>query len=204
MRTRNEALHRQRREQILTAAAACFTDRGVHRSTMLEICESSGVSAGALYRYFPSKDAIIVALVEAERVENRALIDYLNSGSNVVKKLRSVAGELIDALMDERYGRLSLEIGAEAARNPAAAEAIAANDTELRVALCAALERGQTEGAVDARIDVEATAFLLMSLFDGMAGRSSFSVAPPSKRLIAAFRELVQRLLSPQSARARR
>ena len=198
MRTRDEALHRRRRQEILTAAADCFARRGVHRSTMQEICEASGVSAGALYRYFPSKDAIVVALVEAERAENRALIDHLDASRDVVSGLRGVAAELVRALTDERYGRLSLEIGAEAARNPAAAEAIASSDAELAAALRAALERGQARGAVDAALDIEATAFLLMSLFDGMAGRSTFSAAPPMKRLVAAFENLVHRLLSPR------
>jgi len=198
VRTKDEALHRRRRHQILTAAAACFAERGVHRSTMQQICEASGVSAGALYRYFPSKDSIVVALVEAERAENRELVEHLDASPDVIAGLRSVASALVAALMDERYGRLSLEIGAEAARNPAAAAAISASDTELRLALCAALERGQRDGAVEASLDVEASAFLLMSLFDGMAGRASFSVAPSKRRLVAAFRGLVVRLLAPR------
>ena len=204
MRTRDEALHERRRREILDGAAVCFAERGVHRSTIQQICETSGVSAGALYRYFPSKDSIIVALVEAERAENRALVAHLDAAPDVRSGLRDVAAELIATLMDERYGRLSLEIGAEAARNPAAAQAITAGDTELRVALCASLERGQVDGAVDPRLDVGATVFLLMSLFDGIAGRTAFSVAPSRKRLIAGFRELVERLLAPPDARGGR
>ncbi len=48
-------------ERILTAALALIGRRGVKRLGMQEIAESAGVSRGTLYRYFPSKDQVLVA-----------------------------------------------------------------------------------------------------------------------------------------------
>ena len=53
-----------RRRQILDAAALCFARNGFHATTMPEIFAEVGLSSGAVYRYFPSKQAIFEALVD--------------------------------------------------------------------------------------------------------------------------------------------
>jgi AcrR family transcriptional regulator len=48
-------------ERILIAALGLIGRRGVKRLGMQEIAESAGVSRATLYRYFPSKDQVLVA-----------------------------------------------------------------------------------------------------------------------------------------------
>lgn len=48
-------------ERILTAALGLIGRRGVRRLGMQEIAEAAGVSRGTLYRYFPSKDQVLMA-----------------------------------------------------------------------------------------------------------------------------------------------
>jgi AcrR family transcriptional regulator len=55
-----------RREAILTAAGQLFAEEGFGGSTR-EIAKRLGVTQGLLYRYFPSKDALIDAVFEAFR-----------------------------------------------------------------------------------------------------------------------------------------
>ena len=50
-----------RRKQILDAAFACFAREGFHQTTMQEICREAGLSPGAVYSYFNSKEEIIEA-----------------------------------------------------------------------------------------------------------------------------------------------
>ena len=57
-----EARKTERRDQVLQAAFVCFARRGFHQTTMQEICAEAGLSPGAVYGYFPGKDAIIEAL----------------------------------------------------------------------------------------------------------------------------------------------
>lgn len=52
-------------EAILEAAARVFAARGYHGTNTNRIAERAGVSVGSLYEYFPNKDAILVALVDA-------------------------------------------------------------------------------------------------------------------------------------------
>jgi len=55
--------HREsRREQILVAAWKCFSRNGFHSTSMADVIREAGLSAGAVYLYFRSKDEIIVAV----------------------------------------------------------------------------------------------------------------------------------------------
>lgn len=55
-----EAHIEARRQSIIDAACRTFADRGPN-ATMAEIAEQAGLSAGALYRYFDSKDKLAAA-----------------------------------------------------------------------------------------------------------------------------------------------
>ncbi|MFD5177300.1 TetR/AcrR family transcriptional regulator [Nocardia sp. NPDC058379] len=61
-RVSEEHLER-RRKQILEAAQRCFTRKGFHETSMQDVFAESGLSAGAVYRYFASKNDIIFALI---------------------------------------------------------------------------------------------------------------------------------------------
>jgi len=69
----------ERKSQILEAAKQAFSKQGIHKTRMSDIAESSGLSKGALYWYFDSKDAIILALLdkvfEPEIQEMEALLE---------------------------------------------------------------------------------------------------------------------------------
>lgn len=54
-----------RAEEILGVAASLFEDRGYSVTTMSDIAEAAGVLPGSLYHHFDSKEAIVVALLEA-------------------------------------------------------------------------------------------------------------------------------------------
>jgi AcrR family transcriptional regulator len=51
-------------EAILEAAAHILVEHGFEDTTTRQVAERAGVSIGTLYQYFPSKEALITALVE--------------------------------------------------------------------------------------------------------------------------------------------
>lgn len=59
---------------ILRAAAQVFSQVGYAAGTTNRIAERAGVSIGSLYEYFPNKDALLVALVEAHVREGEAVL----------------------------------------------------------------------------------------------------------------------------------
>src|ERR1700710_1732750 len=53
-----------RRPQIVDAARARFASHGFARTSMADLVAASGLSIGAIYRYFSSKDEIVTAICE--------------------------------------------------------------------------------------------------------------------------------------------
>ncbi|HEX6448595.1 MAG TPA: helix-turn-helix domain-containing protein [Trebonia sp.] len=68
----------RRRQQILDAARQCFNKQGFHNTSMQDIFKASGLSAGAVYRYFPSKHQLVraIALGSLDRALERLDLDY--------------------------------------------------------------------------------------------------------------------------------
>jgi AcrR family transcriptional regulator len=65
-----------RRDQILDAAMACFAAAGFRGTTTREIASRVGITEAALYRHFPSKEALYAAIV-ARKIEAPDLTAHL-------------------------------------------------------------------------------------------------------------------------------
>ena len=61
------------RERITKVALDVFADKGLHGATMVEIAKGAGLTGGALYRYFESKEDIFKAVIEEHSVSLAAL-----------------------------------------------------------------------------------------------------------------------------------
>jgi AcrR family transcriptional regulator len=61
-------------DAILAAAARVFGTHGYAAATTNHIAERAGVSIGSLYEYFPNKDAILAALMEAHMQAGEAIL----------------------------------------------------------------------------------------------------------------------------------
>ncbi len=69
-----------RREEILAAAKRLFLEKGYEEATMRRIAAEVGVSAAALYGYFPDKDAILRAIAEVAFGELLARLEESQRG----------------------------------------------------------------------------------------------------------------------------
>src|SRR2546421_3415411 len=52
------------RAALLRAAGRVFAEHGFHRATLEAVAAGAGVSKGALFHYFPSKEQLFLALLE--------------------------------------------------------------------------------------------------------------------------------------------
>jgi TetR/AcrR family fatty acid metabolism transcriptional regulator len=116
----------ERRHQILEAAKLVFSKHGIHKTRMSDIAESSGLSKGALYWYFDSKDAIILSLLdkvfEPEIQELEALLDDPHSAEERLMLYAERGGQdIIDML---KWMPLIYDFFALAFRQPAIKESI--------------------------------------------------------------------------------
>ncbi len=190
-RVRNETVHAAKRTEILRAAEALFVEAGFHQTGMAAICAAVGMSPGALYRYFPSKTAIIRAIVEEDRQDAAARLDALDAAADLRAGLLDALDAAILAAADPDYGRLALEIGAEGARDAEIGALIEAGRAESAARLAAAIGR---LGAPDA----EAAAAILLAIIDGAAGGAGAALAAmPGAQRRAALRGLLDGLLGP-------
>lgn len=82
----------ERRDALLTSAARLFARRGFDGVSLEDLGSSAGISGPAVYRHFPSKQAVLAALlVEASErllVGGRAVVD--TSGDDAGAALRSL------------------------------------------------------------------------------------------------------------------
>jgi AcrR family transcriptional regulator len=86
---------------VLKAAAQVFARRGYAGATTNHIAERAGVSVGSLYEYFPSKDALLVALLEAhihegEAVLERAAAEIAGERLSLVATIRHLVRAMVD------------------------------------------------------------------------------------------------------------
>jgi AcrR family transcriptional regulator len=59
----SEAYKEKKRKMILESALACFAEKGFQVATIDDIVKHSGMSKGAIYNYFKSKDEIYIELM---------------------------------------------------------------------------------------------------------------------------------------------
>ena len=77
-----------RREQILAAARACFLRNGLHTTSMQDLIREAGLSVGAVYRYFKSKNEIINAIAEtvAEMRDKPGQFGFVGANGGTMSK----------------------------------------------------------------------------------------------------------------------
>lgn len=162
----------QRRQQILDAAAAVFADRGIHQARMDDIVAASGLSKGALYWYFASKDELISGLVEpafaADLAQLRALV---SADGTVTERLTGFTAQHAALLTaDARITALTVEFYAYSLRNEAVRQRLGTYYTEAVEPLAALIGQGRARGEFvgEADIDDRAAAGALLSAFEGV------------------------------------
>ena len=174
-----------RREQILDAARACLLEHGLEAVSMEMIIARSGMSTGAVYRYFKGKDEIIGAAVAASASEIGGAVApiLVNASTRVPSRL---VEELLAAWVD--YSRSGVGAAAGIDRMPAALHgwSYAQTDPQLKAILQASLrgfreacvpiiERWQVDGVVAAGVEPDAVAQLLLSISLGFVAQRSLT-----------------------------
>ena len=197
-RTRDEKSFQAKRHSILEVAIECFIQSGFHGTGMAKICQAVGMSPGALYRYFPSKESMIEAIAEQERTEIAPFLAKLEQAENKAEGLADLMVAIVRMLAADRsYCQLSVEISAEAARNPAIAQLLSDSDARLMQALVTAVEQGQAKGQIDPQLDATVTAQLLMVMMDGSVGRLSIDNDWDAEAIAQQTRHSMLKILTP-------
>lgn len=121
-----EDVSEERKEQILDAATEVFAQKGFDHARMDDIVEETGLSKGALYWYFKSKDDIIFGIMDRlfrlEFKELEELRDADSSASEGLQKFTEVAIKDINRMV--HFMPITYEFLALAFRNKLVQKAI--------------------------------------------------------------------------------
>jgi AcrR family transcriptional regulator len=140
-----------RRQQIVDAARDRFSSRGFTHTSMADIVAASGLSTGSIYRYFGSREEIVVAVCEQA---GEAFPDALTAESigALFEHVRLLA-------RDQGHARLVAQIYAEAAVSPALAKIVQQQLAAMRAAVIKLVpdaRRDQAEAIAEAFVGLGA------------------------------------------------
>lgn len=174
---RAEARTHAQRERILDAARKCFVEHGFHAASMASIAETADMSVGLIYRYFESKNDIIVAIIEQQLTLLRADLALLDNSADLSAQLAEGCGTC-GARGSNAAQRLSpalfLEMSAEATRDPKIAAALNTFDAAVRSDIAAWLNRDREHGGYGLPEKLSpARALMLQCLIDGLKVRAA-------------------------------
>jgi TetR/AcrR family transcriptional regulator, transcriptional repressor of aconitase len=159
-----------RRDQILSAARRCFLRDGFHATSMQDLFAEAGLSSGAVYGYFASKDDVIIAIAEENIRDFVAMIHAVASG----EPGRPIGTLLTDIITlvgakEAEDGRAGLAVLAwsEALRNPMLASRFADLFAQVRGDLTEIARRHQDAGKLPREVPAESLAALFLSIVPG-------------------------------------
>jgi len=198
MRQANVQLQADRRTEILDAAERCFIRSGFHQASMQEICAEAKMSPGNLYRYFPSKEAIIAGISERNRAEAAESFVAVQAAPDFLAGLAGLAHHHLVERSAEEVG-LCAEIMAESRRNPEIARIAQDAEREIRAGIIAMLRRAQEAGEIDARLDLDAVARVLMVLGDGVSWRRAVDPGFDAEKVLQLVMHMIECLLGHPS-----
>ena len=187
--------HRQaRREQIIEAAINCFARNGFHQTSMKDICKEAGLSPGAVYLQFSSKEDIIEASYKRDQETRAARLE----AARQTGPTRQAMDELWDSFARRlaqpdsfQAWQLWVQLLAEALRNPRIRESIRGNWDEVEKQL-AELSRNATErGEINCDIDYNVAARVMIAVHNGLILQKIIDPKQDVQEYIEAFKTLL-------------
>ncbi|WP_315712472.1 MULTISPECIES: TetR/AcrR family transcriptional regulator [unclassified Bradyrhizobium] len=199
MRKVDPVKHEQKRREILQAALSCFVRNGFHGASTTDICAAAKISPGHLYHYFPSKEAMIQALVEQNLSHAASRLQAILASPDVIDAL---VQELESTSIHQPQAQvLSAEALAEACRNADFAAIVHAHARAMRALLVDFLTKAQGRGEVDPGLDPEATANILFVIVDGARALPIRNPNVDIKKSSEHLRLMLTRFLRPPTLR---
>lgn len=191
----NPATQAARRAHILDAAEACFARTGFHRTSMQDICREAGVSAGALYVYFSSKEELIAGIAERDRSKFAEQLKGLATSPDLSAAL-SKLGEHYVAEEPPHKRRMCVEIGLEATRNEAVGKIHRDVDRFVRDSFEQLFARAAAEGRIRPALPPRELAEIIRVIGDGMFWRRAVDPEFDPRSVMPAITAIVAGLLN--------
>ena len=165
-----------RREHIMAAAERAFVKFGFHATTMQNVADEAGMSAGNLYRYFPSKEAIVEELCLVDQAQRAKVFAALAGRCHLLQAIELSLREHVLSKPAEK-ARMIVEIWAEAGRNPRVAAITRAVDDDVLSGLQRVVTAAKASGVAAATLDPSFAARVIFTMVAGLFRRLALEPA---------------------------
>lgn len=156
------------RERIVDGAGRAFAASGFRGAAVPAIAAEAGVSVGLIYRYFPSKEELFLAVCEHE---TQARLDDMATGLGRIADPRdrlAAAVELfVSSLVEENWGAIVVHAWAEADRNPRVRDTLQRLFDQQRGFAAMFVREAMARGEAAPSLDVEAISTAAALLLHG-------------------------------------
>ena len=139
----------QTHQRILDAALAVFAQSGYEASSVADICAAAGVSKGAFFHHFPTKQAIFLELLEVWLAALDASMETARGETNTVPQAIMQMTGLMSSVSQSasNYLPVFLEFWTQASHDPAVWQAVIAPYHRYQAYFAGLIQEGVAEGS---------------------------------------------------------
>lgn len=173
-----------RKERIEEAALKLFRKRGFENTTVEEIAAAADVGKGTFFNYFPTKEAVLLAISDRQMARLQVLLDdeHANAKTDVRTQLLTLFDVLAHGIEAEENPELVRLTVFEVMKHPETLEQDP-NRMRLRDAVHALIEEGQAAKQIRADVDALLIAQALegvyfVQLFEWCGAPNAFALGP--------------------------
>ncbi len=164
-----QARAKRTREDLLGAARRIFANQGYAGASIEDITDEAGVSKGAYYFHFESKEDILVALVTDWATEVSGSVQELTRTGDLERVgLKAALNRLFAVGNSMWQPRLILEFLSQAEQNERVGEALIGAQDAWRLAMTKLISKARRTGAADEGLSPDAIAGALLAIRDGL------------------------------------
>lgn len=164
----------ERREQILAGARRCFAEHGYEGATVARLERDTGLSRGAIFNYFPSKEDLFIEL--AVRDTERMSDVFLEQG------IEGVLHEILE--FDPSWLSVYLELVRRARTDPAFRKRLEDRESEIVLTNRARVEEAQRAGEIRDDLDARSLGVFVNLVLHGLILQRAAGEDPPPVDLV--------------------
>ncbi|MBA3308724.1 MAG: TetR/AcrR family transcriptional regulator [Nocardioidaceae bacterium] len=184
-----------RRDHIVAAGWRCVAREGFHKTTMADVINEAGMSAGAVYGYFRSKNEIIKAISGLAIGQVADLLQDMGSATQPVSLADALQTVLthIATMADHEDGdltRVGVQAWAESLRDPDIHAIVSERMGQLRAGFEVVARHAQKDGLLSSDADPAEVAQVMLGLVPGFALQRLLLGDVTPQSYVAGFRAL--------------
>jgi AcrR family transcriptional regulator len=187
------------REQLLEAASRVFASRGYFGTKIMDIVREAGLSSGAVYGRFRSKNELLTEAIVSATMSNPP------AGAAAGGRVADLVSEMAERRGDlTELEALQLEAFLAARRDEEVAEALAEVQRRYRADLEQLVQAAIDDGTASPKLDIDSVLYFMRAVHLGLLIQRGAGMQPPPAEQWDAFVVALVRTMAGGSGRARR